>query len=129
MPLRSRVPILFLFLEQIFVFGGCSWVTGLSVLFFSSQRHMSFWAGRHFPPQCSLSLLRGENLADFVFTRGRIGIVINIEMAFSHASRNFNSLYEGLLLRDAPYKMAWAICCGGMLKLHSRVLNLPLIIS
>lgn len=29
-PLRSRVPILFLFLEQLFVFGGCSWVTLLS---------------------------------------------------------------------------------------------------
>lgn len=124
-----RLAILFLFLEQIFVFGGRGWVTQLSALFFSSQRHVLCWAGGHFLPQCSLPLRQGENLADFVFSRGRIGIVINIEMAFSHASRNFNSLYEGLLLRDALYKMAQAICCGGMFKLHSRMLNLFLIIS
>lgn len=87
-----------------------------AVIFFRSQRHVSYWAGGHLLPQCSLPLRQGENLADFVFNRGRTGIVINIEMAFSHASRNLNSLYEGLLLRDAPYKMARAICCGGMFK-------------
>lgn len=100
-----------------------------AVIFLRSQRYVSYWAGGHFLRQCSLPLRQGENLADFVFNRGRTGIVINIEIAFSHASRDFNSLYEGLLLRDALYKMARAICCGGMFKLHSRALNLSLIVS
>lgn len=66
------------------------------------------------------------NLCDFVFNGGHIDAAINIEIAFSHASRSLNSLYKGLLLRETKFKMAQAICCGGILKFHCTALSLSL---
>ena len=47
-----------------------------------------------------------------------------IETAFSHADRSFNSLYKGLLLRETKFKMAQAICRGGIFS--SLLLHLSL---
>ena len=45
---------------------------------------------------------------------GHIDTAISVEIAFAQANRSFISLYKSLLLRETKFKMAQAICCGGI---------------
>lgn len=92
-----------------------------AVTLISSQRCMWHWVGLVFQPHCFTPLNSGQISVTFVFNGGHTYIAINIEIAFSHANRSFNSLYKGLLLRESKFKMAQAICCGGIFKFPCAV--------
>ncbi len=83
-----------------------------------------------FQPHCFIPPELRVNLYDFVFNGGHIDIAINIEIAFSHANRSFNSLYKGLFLGETKFKMAQAICRGGIFQFPCSVpLSPPLSFS
>lgn len=84
-----------------------------AVALISSQRRMQHYVSVVFQPHCFILPELRVHFYDFVFSGGHIDIAINIEIAFSHASRSFNSLYKALFLGETKFKMAQAICYGG----------------